>query len=501
MMNSKNALMIQGTGSGVGKSIITAALCRHFYNKGHKVAPFKAQNMANNAFVTKEGGEIGRAQAFQAEASGVEPHVTMNPILLKPCSDNSSQVIIMGKLKTTSNAEDYYDQFDEHLSCVTNAFTKLHKQYDLIIMEGAGSPAEINLKSVDLVNMKAAEIANASVLLVGDIDKGGVFAWLKGTLDLLTQIERDRIKGVIINKFRGDIDILLPGLKQFEELTGKPVLGVIPYIKNLTVDEEDSIPEWQYPATTKNIQPLDAAVIWYPRIANCTDMSPLAHDPAVSMRYVSYPSQLGNPDMIILPGTKNTLADLADLKDRGLDKTILELHEQGTVLLGICGGFQMLGKTLQDPDHIEGSITHEEGLNLFDKETTWQKEKITRQVESHTISGPLFKPGVKVEGYEIHMGLTKFNNGFVPMFEGEKDGYPLGVTDKDGTIIGTYLHGFLDNDIFRNLLLRHVRQKRNLSHPEKVFDYKFFRKQQLDQLGQQICRALDMNQIETFINN
>ena len=493
--------MIQGTGSGVGKSIITAAMCRHFFRKGYCVAPFKAQNMANNSFVTEDGGEMGRAQAYQAEACGINPQVTMNPILLKPSGDNCSQVIVMGKAQANRDAKGYYALHEENQSIVAEAFNSLSREYELILMEGAGSPAEINLKAFDLVNMSAAKMANAPVLLVGDIDKGGVFAWLKGTLDLLTKEERNRVRGVIINKFRGDFEILRPGLKQFEDLTGKPVLGVIPYGRELVVDEEDSIPAWQYPAANNGVQPLDVAVAWYPRIANCTDLSPLAHDPAVSMRYVSYPSQLGNPDLIVLPGTKSTLADLADLKKRGLADAIRERCRQGALLLGICGGFQMLGKTLHDPDHFEGGISCEDGLNFFNYETTWQSEKVTRQIKARTVSGPVFDSETEVEGYEIHMGVTRFENGFVPMFEGRENGYPLGISNEAGTVVGTYLHGFLDNDNFRNGFLRHVRRKRNLSAPETLFNYKNFREQQLDRLEQLVCGALDMERIEQFVNN
>ncbi|KMP12338.1 cobalamin biosynthesis protein CobQ [Candidatus Nitromaritima sp. SCGC AAA799-C22] len=499
MANAKS-LMIQGTGSGVGKSIITAALCRYFYRNGHRVAPFKAQNMANNSFVTKDGGEMGRAQAYQAEACGIEPQVTMNPILLKPGGDDRSQVIVMGKARDNQNARGYYARFKENRSLVAEAFARLRDEYDLIVMEGAGSPAEINLRNFDLVNMGAAEMANSPVLLVGDIDKGGVFAWLKGTLDLLSPEESDRVRGVIINKFRGDIEILRPGLEQFADLTGKPVLGVIPYGSDLVVDEEDSIPAWQYPATTNGIQPLDVAIAWYPRIANCTDLSPLAYDPAVSMRYVSYPSQLGNPDLIVLPGTKSTLSDLSDLKRRGLASAIIERHRQGSLLLGICGGFQMLGKTLSDPDKIEGDLAREDGLDFFPNETTWQEEKVTRQMRASTISGPVFDAGVMVEGYEIHMGITRFHDGFIPMFEGKENGYPLGICNEEGTVIGSYLHGFLDNDNFRTCFLNHVRQRRNRRAPETPFEYRNFRKRQIDRLEQLVCGALDMNRIDAIVN-
>lgn len=453
-------LMIQGTGSGVGKSIITAGICRQFYLDGWQVAPFKAQNMSLNSFVTEDGGELGRAQAYQAEACGIKPHVNMNPILLKPSGDNMSQVIVMGKVTENRNAKNYYSHHNKHKEEVQTAFNHLSHEYELVVLEGAGSPAEINLKQWDLVNMPMAKIAKAPVLIVGDIDKGGVFAWMKGTYDLLTKEEQDRVAGFIVNKFRGDLDLLTPGLRQFEDLVKKPILGVIPFCRDLFVDEEDAIPAWNHPASENEKDQLDAAVIWYPRISNFTDVSPLAADPSVSLRYVSNPSQLGNPDLIILPGSKNTLDDLQFMKDQGLAQAVCDRHQSGAIVLGICGGFQILGSSVKDPENMESRQAEVSGLTLFDIETTLKTEKTTRQVRQTTLSSPLFQAGFPVEGYEIHMGVTEFHAEYLPLFKNANADHPyhLGVTDEKGTLVGTYVHGFLDNEEIRNSFLNHVRK-------------------------------------------
>ena len=409
--------MIQGTGSGVGKSIITAGFCRQFFLEGLRVAPFKAQNMSLNSFVTQDGGELGRAQAYQAEACGIKPHVSMNPILLKPSGDNISQVIVMGKVTENRDARNYYAQHKKHETAVRKAFDQLSREYELIVLEGAGSPAEINLKQWDLVNMPMAQMAKAPVIIVGDIDRGGVFAWMKGTYDLLEPEEKDRVAGFIVNKFRGDLNLLTPGLRQFEDLVHKPVLGVIPYCRDLFVDEEDAIPTVAYPSAQKDTGGLDTAVIWYPRISNFTDVSPLAADPSVTVRYVSNAAQLGNPDLIILPGSKNTLGDLEFLKQQGLDHAISECFRSGSTIIGICAGFQMLGKTVRDPDNMESRLSEVSGLDLLDLETTLLKLKNTRQVSQATLTCPLFPQGLPIEGYEIHMGKSEFKSNYIPLFD------------------------------------------------------------------------------------
>lgn len=485
-------LMIQGTGSDVGKSIITAGLCRWFYKKGGKVAPFKAQNMALNSYVTKDGGEMGRAQVYQAEACGIAPQVAMNPVLLKPCGDNMSQVIVMGKVVENRDAKQHFSQRPAYLKEVQSAFDSLSEQYEMIILEGAGSPAEINLRHCDFVNMPMAEMADAPVIIVGDIDRGGVFAWMKGTFDLLTSSEKDRVCGFIINKFRGDIDLLTPGVEQFEQMVGKPVLGVIPFDRDLFVDEEDAIP---FKTNGSGSPTMDVAVIRLPRIANFTDLSPLVLQPGVQVRYVWHPSQMGNPDLIILPGTKNTLDDMQFLREQELDICIHEHHAKGAVVLGICGGFQMLGRTIRDPEQLESRAGTINGLDLFSFETHLQLPKVTRQVKTQTADNPIFKTGLTVEGYEIHMGITQFSGKPLALFTDA-----TGVCNQEGTLIGTYLHGFLDNDAIRNELLKHISRKRNLPEPAQGFIYSEIREQQLDRLMNLIDRSLDMEAIEAIIN-
>ncbi len=495
-------LMIQGTGSGVGKSILTAGLCRHFYRQGLKVAPFKAQNMSLNSFITEEGGELGRAQAYQAEACGLKPQVAMNPILLKPTADNHSQVIVMGRVTENRDAKDYFARHQKHKEVVERAFDSLRQQYELIVLEGAGSPAEINLKQWDLVNMPMAEYAEAPVLIVGDIDRGGVFAWMKGTLDLLTAKERNRVAGFLVNKFRGDPDLLKPGLVQFEGLTGKPVLGVLPYLRDLLIDEEDAIPAWNHDGIANGKALLDVAVIWYPRIANFTDLAPLAADPCVSLRFVAQANRLGNPDCIVLPGSKNTLEDLAYLQTQGLDRAIVRAADTGAMVLGICGGFQMMGKRVRDPHAVESQRGAMPGLGLLDADTVLQRKKTTRQVRRAAAAGPVLPAGVQLEGYEIHMGETRFATPYPPLFtalHGE-DPRPLGVTDDAGALIGTYAHGFLDNDGLRNGFLAHVRRRRGLPQPETEFDYRRFREKQLDRLADLVEESIDLERLHAIVS-
>ncbi len=491
-------LMIQGTGSGVGKSILTAAFCQYFYQTGYKVAPFKAQNMALNSFVTENGDEMGRAQAYQAEACGLKPDVLMNPILLKPSGDNNSQVIVMGKPVGSKNAKDFYSRHLKHKSVVTQALDELRSKYELVIIEGAGSPAEINLREWDLVNMFIAEKAEAPVLIIGDIDKGGVFAWLKGTYDLLSENEKDRVLGFIINKFRGDIELLLPGIKQFEKMVGKPVLGVIPYIHDLVIDEEDSIPQRFYFAESDVQHPLNIAVIEVPRISNFTDLSPLALDPSISLQYIQHPSQLGDHDLIILPGSKNTVDDMNFLNEQGLTKEILKRHEAGSMIFGICGGFQMLGKKIKDPENLESRESEINGLGLFDFETTLIPDKLTRQVQLETVNSNVFPEGLHCEGYEIHMGRTTYGTSYPALFSASngENAMNFGITNQAGTVLGTYLHGFLDNDLFRKNILRYIRNEKGLPEPQENFNYAEFRKRELNKLADLIKNSINMKEIE-----
>ncbi len=491
-------LMIQGTGSGVGKSLLTAAFCRYFYQAGYKVAPFKAQNMALNSFVTEQGDEMGRAQAYQAEACGLKPEIAMNPILLKPSGDNNSQVILMGKPSGSRNAKDYYSQYKKHQQIVLSALQDLRSRYDLVIIEGAGSPAEINLKQTDLVNMFIAEKADAPVLLVGDIDRGGVFAWMKGTYDLLNKNEQERILGFIINKFRGDINLLQPGIKQFEEMVDKPVLGVVPYAKDLIIDEEDSIPQGSYSAEINSKGIINIVVIKLPRISNFTDLSPLECDPSISIRYVHHPSQMGNPDLIILPGSKNTIGDMKLLNQQLLTQEILNCHQTGSMILGICGGFQMLGNIIKDPNSLEGSDKEVGGLALFDFETTLIAEKLTRQIQLKTVTSRVFSEGIHCEGYEIHMGRTTFKTNYPTLFSSPNSDNPMnfGIINHAGTIIGTYLHGFLDKDLFRKNILSYIRAVKGIKEPETKFDYAQFRTQEINKLSVLIKNSINMEVVE-----
>lgn len=494
-------LMIQGTGSGVGKSILTAAICRYFYKSGYKVAPFKAQNMALNSFVTEKGDEMGRAQAFQAEACGIKPDVLMNPILLKPSADNNSQVILMGKPGESRNAKNYFALHEKHKKVVLSALQELRSKYDLVIIEGAGSPAEINLKQWDLVNMFIAEQTDTPVIIVGDIDRGGVFAWMKGTYDLLTQNEQNLVKGFIINKFRGDIDLLIPGVKQFEEMVPKPVLGIVPYAKNLVVDEEDSIPQWNYLAEPEATGALSIAVIWTPRISNFTDLSPLAYDPSVSLSYINHPSQLGNPDLIILPGSKNTLDDMAYLKKQGMADEILKCHQNGSLIIGICGGFQMLGSSIRDPKNLESRENEVKGLELFELETTLEPEKLTRQVELATAKSKIFDEGLICQGYEIHMGRTTFKSSYPALFSNSQGDNPMsfGISNQEGTVLGTYLHGFFDKNSFRQALLCYIRERRLIDKPSDLFDFTRFKQKELDRLSDLLTDSVNMKAVSEII--
>ena len=472
------AIMIQGTGSGVGKSVIVAALCRIFLQDGYRVAPFKAQNMALNSFVTTEQGEIGRAQAVQAQACRIEPSVDMNPVLLKPTSHVGSQVIVLGKAIGNMSAMRYARYKPKLLSVVRKSFDRLMCEYDLVIIEGAGSPAEINLKSHDIVNMKMAEYADCPVVLVGDIDKGGVFAWLWGTLDLLPKGEKKRIKALLINKFRGDRRLLDSGIQYLEKKTGKKVLGVIPYFTDIKIPEEDSASLEMKTRDVRHTALADArqieiAVIKLPHISNFTDFDALSNEKDVRLSYVDNKEQLKGTDIIIIPGTKNTIADLLWLKRSGLAKQILSaicypppLAKQAlsATLIGICGGFQMLGKEVLDPWGIESSRKkRSNGLGVLNMVTALEKEKTVSQVKAHEITS-----GIEVSGYEIHHGRTKVFDTLAPMFEiverkGRRAKVKDGALSAEGTIWGTYIHGIFDNDSFRRAFLERIAVKNNKS--------------------------------------
>ena len=492
-------LMIQGTASGVGKSILVTALCRIFKQDGLQVAPFKSQNMALNSFVTSSGEEMGRAQVVQAEAAGLEPSVDMNPILLKPEANSRCQVVVMGKPAMTVTAGEYGRQTHKLIPVVKEALARLRSAYDIVVIVGAGSPAEINIKENEIVNMHIAKLADAPVLLVGDIDKGGVFASLVGTLALLDEAEKDYIRGFVINKFRGDIALLQPGLDYLEEYTSRPVIGVIPYYHNILIPEEDSIYLGDSAKTENADEIINIAVIHLPRLSNSTDFEPLQLEGGVKVHYVKTVDELGYPDAIILPGTKSTIADLTHLWQSGLANSIIHRAKSGTPVVGICGGFQMLGREINDPARVESEKDSTPGLGLLEVVTVFQPQKTTRQVRAQVLSNEgLLESlqGEEVIGYEIHMGQT-LGNDTRPLLsitgqEGQTD-YVDGAMARDGFIFGSYLHGLFDNANFRHAFLSKLRQRKGLSPiPKQTIAS---REQQYDKLADVVRHSLSLKLI------
>ncbi|MDK9716701.1 MAG: cobyric acid synthase [Trichlorobacter sp.] len=450
------AIMFQGTGSNAGKSILTAALCRILKQDGHDVAPFKAQNMSLNSFVTRNGGEMGRAQVLQAQACRLDPDLRMNPVLLKPNSETGSQVILCGKAVGNTDFKSYAEQREKVWGTVQRCYDELAAEHQLMVLEGAGSPAEVNLKANDIVNMRMAQHANAPVLLVGDIDRGGVFASFVGTMEVLNEAERAMVAGFVINRFRGDASLLGDALEYTLFHTGKPVLGTVPYLRNLGLPEEDSVSFKQglLPTGEKDQQLLDIALLDLPHISNFTDLDPLGLEPDVGLRIVRNVADLGRPDALILPGSKNTLADLAWLQQTGLAAAILELAQAGkTELVGICGGFQLLGNGISDPYAIESGADEQQGLGLLAINTVMAEEKTTRQASCRHIPS-----GCLLSGYEIHHGITSGDN-LQPLITSQ-DGSLLGAGNPDGLIWGSYLHGLFDADPFRRWWLDRLRQRK-----------------------------------------
>lgn len=491
-------LMIQGTGSSVGKSVLVAALCRIMLQDGFRVAPFKSQNMALNSFVTREGHEMGRAQVVQAEAAGIEPHVDMNPVLLKPEADAKSQVVVMGKPWKTVSARDYYEWTPDLFPIIEQSLDRLRAEYDVIVIEGAGSPAEINLRRFEIVNMNIAKLAKSPVILVGDIDKGGVFAQLVGTFVLLEEDEREMVKGMIINKFRGDASILKPGLDYLEEYTGNPVLGVVPYYHDILINEEDSIHREVVTGWDRE-SGIDIAVIYLPHISNSTDFEPFQQETGVRVRYVTAAWQLGSPDLIIVPGSKSTISDLAHIKQNGLASAIVSCcTAAGVPVIGICGGFQMLGKRIEDPQGIESVSGSTEGLGLLDITTVFEGEKTTHQIRARVVANEgLFDglAGGELTGYEIHMGQTRLGDS-APAFEviersNESSGHWDGLMGHDGLVFGTYLHGLFDNEDFRVSLLRNIKSEYR-SGRKNILPSK---DEQYDKLAALARQNLDVNHI------
>ncbi len=486
-MSRAKCIMVQGTMSGAGKSLLCAALCRIFAQDGYRAAPFKSQNMALNSHVTRDGLEMGRAQAVQAQAAGAEPDVRMNPVLLKPSSDTGSQVIVLGEVRGHMSAAEYFRYKRQLFPEVLAAYDSLAAEHDVVVIEGAGSPAEINLRADDIVNMGLALRVGAPVLLAGDIDRGGVFAQLYGTVALLQPEERERIAGLVINKFRGDLEILRPGLSLLEEKTGKRVLGVVPYLK-VDVDDEDSLaPRLGREDVHK---PLDAAVIRLPRISNFTDFAPLEEHPQIGVRYVDDPRKLGSPDLVVLPGTKSTGGDLLWLRQNGLEAAILKLAAAGTPVLGVCGGYQMLGEAVHDRSGVEhgvgGSIR---GMGLLPVETTFLPEKTRTRVRGETASGPL--AGARLEGYEIHMGSTQVRGEpFCRLEDGREDGCVR------GSVWGTYLHGLFDSgELTQKLAELLCRRKGLRAESARAVSHAAYQQGQLDLLADGVRQALDMREI------
>ena len=485
-MSKARCIMVQGTMSGAGKSLLCAALCRIFAQDGYRTAPFKSQNMALNSFVTRDGLEMGRAQVVQAQAAGVEPDVRMNPILLKPSSDIGSQVIVNGEVRGDMPAKEYFRRKKALIPDILRAYDGLASEFDIIVIEGAGSPAEINLKADDIVNMGLARLVAAPVLLAGDIDRGGVFAQLYGTVELLEPDERARICGLIINKFRGDVEILRPGLAMLEEKTRLPVVGVVPYLK-VDIEDEDSLSER---LQQKNaVKPLDVAIVRLPHISNFTDFMPLEQHPLLGVRYVQAARELGMPDLIILPGTKNTVNDLLWLRQCGLETAVQKLARRGTPVLGVCGGYQMLGGMLDDSAGTEsGRPQTLRGLELLPTRTVFTLEKRRAQVTA-TAAAPF--AGAALTGYEIHTGRTTVGGApFCTLADGTPDGCV------QGSVFGTYLHGLFDSGELTEKLAALLCRRKGLA-PETAapLTMQAYREQQFDLLADGVRRALDMSAI------
>jgi adenosylcobyric acid synthase len=498
--------MVQGTGSHVGKSMLVTALCRIFRQQGYRVAPFKAQNMALNSFVTDDGGEMGRAQVVQAEAAGIKPSVHMNPVLIKPQTDCGAQVIIHGRAVGTYSAVAYHRFKSTAFRAVQESFERLARLYDLILIEGAGSPAEVNLKKNDIVNMRIARMARAPVLLVADIDRGGVFASLVGTMELLSPSEKKRVKGFVINKFRGDASLLTPGLTFLRRKTGVRVVGVIPYFKDIVLPDEDSVSlEGRNGKGASGA--IGIAVVRLPHISNFTDFEPLEGESDVGLSYVERPGDLRSCEAIIIPGSKNTIADLSWLMKSGCGEAILRHHERGGVVVGICGGFQMLGTMIRDRQGVEGRKREIKGLGLLSVETRFLRHKATFQVEAEDMRGP--KGGrtrEKLRGYEIHAGesvLSGEENRFrIRSRSGKRCLRYDGAVSRDGRIWGTYIHGIFDNDGFRRRFIDGLkRDGLRAGDGSAAFQYAAFKEQQLDRLADLIRSRLDMRYLEGLIGD
>ncbi|MGP9077093.1 cobyric acid synthase [Geobacillus thermodenitrificans] len=488
-------VMFQGTHSDAGKSVIATAFCRMFAQDGWKTAPFKSQNMSLNSYVTPDGKEIGRAQGIQAEAAGVAARVEMNPILIKPSRDHESQIVVLGKPYANMQAFAYRNEFfDQGLAVIRQSLETLMNEYDRLVIEGAGSPAEVNLNDRELVNMRIARLANAPVVLIGDIERGGVFASLVGTLALLEPEDRKRVVGVIINKFRGDAALLKPGLDWFEQYTGVPVLGVVPHLPDLAIDAEDSLALERFAASSDDKGAIDIAVIRCPKIANFTDIDPLLTEPDCRVRLVTHAGELGEPDVIVLPGSKNTIEDLMYMKKRGLASRIVSLVNEGkTTVVGLCGGYQMLGDVIRDPHGVETPFPEVKGLGLLPVATTLERTKTTVRSEGMlTWAGERFS----VRGYEIHMGRSTPLPGYVPLIE--IGGRGEGAKREDGRVLGTYMHDLFHNDAFRTAFFNVIRREKGLAS-SAVRPFHSLKEAAFDRLAAHVRQHVAVERIEQMM--
>ena len=492
-------VMLQGTGSSVGKSLLVTGLCRVFAQDGYRVAPFKAQNMSLNSGVTPDGLEIGRAQVAQAQAAGIEPSVEMNPILLKPEADSRSQLVAMGKMSGTIHSMQFADRRHRRETLwpyVTSSLDALRREYDIVVIEGAGSPAEINLRAGDIVNMAVALYADAPVFVIGDIDKGGVFASLYGTHALISEDERELVKGFIINKFRGDIRLLKPGLDQIEELTGVGVTGVVPYLTDVYVPEEDSPREARVSGLAGEDDRVEVVIVALPHIANFDEFDPLARRGDTRLRYVREAKDFGDPDLVILPGSKVTVADLDFVRNAGFERLIRKHLWNGRALIGVCGGMQILGSAIYDPDGIESERPVAEGLGILDIETRFVGEKLTTRTEGRIVGDDGLLAGargMRVSGYEIHVGVTESDEGASRAMETADGSAALGYVDRTGRALGTYAHDLFKNEAFADCIIGNVARMKGLEGPGE--SEAFSQEAEFDKLAAHLRAHLDMKAV------
>ncbi len=492
-------VMLQGTGSSVGKSLLVTGFCRIFAQDGYRVAPFKAQNMSRNSGVTPDGLEIGRAQVAQAEAAGIEPSVEMNPILLKPEADSRSQLVAMGKMSGAIHSSQFADRRyrrERLWPYVANSLDTLRREYDIVVIEGAGSPAEINLREGDIVNMAVALYADSPVFIIGDIDKGGVFASLYGTHALISDEERNLVKGFIINKFRGDVSLLKPGLAQIEELTGVGVLGVVPFLTDVYVPEEDSPREARVSSSESESGEVEVVVVALPHMANFDEFDPLARRSDVRLRYVREAEEFGNPDLVILPGSKVTIADMDYVRQSGIESRIRSHIWNGRALIGVCGGMQMLGSSIHDPDGIESERRMAEGLGVLDIETRLIGEKLTTRTTGKIVGNEGLLAGARgmaVSGYEIHVGVTESDKGASGVMETADGGAAIGYADRTGRAFGTYVHDLFKNEAFAERIVANVARMKGLDHD--IESEPFSQDAEFDKLASHLRKRLDMSRV------